>query len=611
MSKHPETAKDQPDRMLTVRTEAERAERRRAPLQFSLIKRLFEYTKPYAAKRNWLFLCVIIRSIQLSTIAHAIKLVIDGPIENGDISGMIWGAMGFLALAISVEVVFHFRSRLALELGEAVIHDLRRDIFHHIQRLQMGFFDRTKIGRIISRMTSDAEALRRGVQDVLFVSLVQLGQGLTAAVYMIYYDWQLFLVILAATPVIFLIVQYFRNKLGEAYRRVQESFSRVTATLAESVTGIRVTQSFVRQDVNAGLFQGLVDDHAEYNLDAARYAGVFLPLLEFSSQVFIGIVVAVGGWQVLRPDAPVETADLIGFFLMIPLFFQPISTMGRMYNIALTAMAGAERVFRLLDTTPEWADKPSAGELPPIEGHVQLDHVTFGYDPAKPVLHDICFEVEPGQTVALVGETGSGKSSIINLIAKFYLPTQGCVLIDGHDLSDVTTVSLHDQMGIVLQQNFLFTGTVMDNIRIGRPEATNLDVIEAAQKLDCLDLLDQMPDGLMTEVGEGGGGISLGQRQLICFTRAMLADPRILILDEATSAVDTMTEARIQHALSQLLQNRTTIIIAHRLSTVRHADQVLVLADGRIIERGTHSQLLVLGGTYARLYREFIRSGEA
>jgi ATP-binding cassette subfamily B protein len=285
--------------------------------------------------------------------------------------------------------------------------------------------------------------------------------------------------------------------------------------------------------------------------------------------------------------------------------------MGRMYNVALTAMAGAERVFRLLDTTPEWADQPSAGELPPIEGHVELDHVTFGYDPGKPVLHDICFEVQPGQTIALVGETGSGKSSIINLIAKFYLPTQGRVLIDGHDLNDVTTFSLHEQMGIVLQQNFLFTGTVMDNIRIGRPEATNLDVIEAAQKLDCLDLLDQMPDGLMTEVGEGGGGISLGQRQLICFTRAMLADPRLLILDEATSAVDTMTEARIQHALSQLLQNRTTIIIAHRLSTVRHADQVLVLDDGRIIERGTHSQLLVLGGTYARLYREFIRSGEA
>jgi ATP-binding cassette subfamily B protein len=602
---------------LTVRDQEN--EPRQRPLDLGLIRRLFTYTRPYALIRNVLLLAVIVRAIQITTLMHLIKMIIEGPIGNGDANALVMWAIGYAMLAVSTEVVMHFRQRCALELGERVIHDLRRDIFAHIQRLQMRYFDQTKIGRIISRMTSDAEAVRQGVQDVLFVSMVQLGQGLMAAVYMIFYDWQLFLVVFAAAPIIWVVVRYFRQKLSTAYRRLQESFSRVTATLAESVHGIRVTQGFVRQDVNASLFHDLVSDHADYNMDAAQQTGRFIPLLEFVSQVFIAIIVIVGSWQVLGMDrAPAgaeelenASADLVGFFLMIPIFFQPISVIGRQYNKALRAMAGAERVFRLLDTQPDWTDPPGAVELPPIEGRIQLENLTFGYDRERPVLHDINLIVEPGQTVALVGETGSGKSSIINLITKFYLPTQGKVLIDGYDLAQISSDSLHQQMGIVLQQNFLFTGTVMDNIRFGKPDATNLEVIDAVQRLDCLDLLDQMPEGLMTEVGEGGGSISLGQRQLICFARAMLANPRILILDEATSAVDTMTELRVQHALARLLENRTTIVVAHRLSTVRHANWVLVLDQGCIVERGTHSELLLRGGIYANLYRQFIRSAES
>ena len=580
-------------------------------LSLDLIKRLFTYTRPYAGQRNALVILVIVRSIQLPALAAVAKAIIDGPITNKSMDGTVLGAAGFFALALSTGLVLHFRQRYSMELGEKVIHDLRRDIFNHIQTLTMSYFDRTKVGRLISRMTSDAEAVRSGVQDVLFISLVNIGQGLVAAALMAWYDWRLFLVVVAVGPPLWAIINYFRKKLSKLYREVQESFSRVTATLAESVSGIRVTQGFARQDVNAGLFDDLLEDHAGYHMGVARTAGVFLPMLEFTSQMFMAVVLIVGGWFILAPQSNVSPGVLIGFFMMVPMFFEPVQVIGRMYNQALRAMAGAERVFRLLDTRRDWQDGPDALKLPPIEGRVEFDDVTFAYEPDKPVLHQIKFTADPGQTIALVGETGSGKTSIINLIAKFYLPVSGQVRVDGHDITQVETHSLRQQLGIVLQENFLFTGTVMDNIRIGKPDATDEDVIAAARSLDCLDLFESMPEGFYTWVGEGGGGLSLGQRQLVCFTRAMLADPRILILDEATSAVDTMTEARIQHALERLLSGRTSFVVAHRLSTIRHADEVLVLDHGQIIERGTHEQLLQHGGTYAKLYRQFIHANEA
>ena len=580
------------------------------PLDFGLIRRLFEYTRPYAVKRNWLLAMVIIRAIQLPCLAWAVGAIIKGPIAQHDAWGVILGSAGFLAFAVTTEIVLHFRSRLALELGEVVIHDLRNAIFRHLQRMPMSFFTKTRLGRILSRVTSDTEAVRAGVQDVLFVSLVNAGQMIGAALFMLYYDWVLFGVVVALAPILWGINRHFRVKLSQVTREAQESFSRITATLAESVGGIRVTQGFVRQDVNAGLFRSLVLDHSRNNVGVQRTMAVLLPLLELNSQFFIAVILLLGGYRVLHPGIGTEIGDLIQFFFLSSLFFSPIQVLGNQYNQALSAMAGAERVFKLLDTAPEWEDAPDAQELPPIQGRVEFRHVTFGYDPSRTTLYDINFAAEPGQTVALVGHTGSGKTSIINLISKFYLPTQGEVLIDGHEIRRIRGESLHRQMGIVLQQNFLFTGTVMDNIRVGRPVAKDEEVIEAVRKLDCLDLIATLPEGFATRVGERGTGLSLGQRQLNCFARAMLADPRILILDEATSSVDAITEARLQKALATLLKARTSFVVAHRLSTIRHADLLLVLNQGWIVERGTHNQLLVKNGMYADLYRQFIQTDE-
>lgn len=584
-------------------------EKNRCPLNFSLIRRLIAAMRPYSVKRNWLLLCVALRAIQLPLVGWLLGTIINGPIAgHAHWTEVLTGSVALLALVTMTQFTFHFRQRLALELGEAVIHDLQNQIFVHLQSMPMSFFNRTKIGRIISRVTSDCESMRIGVQDVLFVTLVGLGQMIVSALFMAYYDLALFGVVAAMTPVMWGLNRFFRKKLSRVYRAVQESFSRVTGTLAESVTGIRVTQGFVRQELNAELFQELVADHADYNLKAARTAGIFLPLLEFNSQMFIAALLLVGGYRVLTPQIGMPPEHLVQFFFLANIFFSPIQMLGNQYNQALTAMAGAERVFQMLDTPPEWSDAPDAQPLPPLEGRVVFDQVSFGYDPQRLVLHDIQFVAEPGQTVALVGHTGSGKTSIINLIAKFYLPTSGRVLLDGHETSDIQGDSLHHQMGIVLQHNFLFTGSVLENIRVGRPGASDAEVEAAVLKLDCLDLLEQLPHGLRTEVGERGGKLSLGQRQLVCFARAMLANPRILILDEATSSVDTLTEVRIQRALERLLQGRTSFVVAHRLSTIRHADLVLVLEQGRIVERGTHGQLLAHGGVYATLCRQFMQA---
>jgi ABC-type multidrug transport system fused ATPase/permease subunit len=477
-------------------------------------------------------------------------------------------------------------------------------MLRHLLSLPLGFFHKQRVGSLISRLTSDLEAVRVGVKDVAFVGIVQLGCMLGAALVMLYYDWQLFLLMAALVPMLSFTIGHFRAKLFEAYREQQASFSGVTAIVAESIGGIRVIQGHVRGTTNSAAFQTVIDQHAALNMVAARRAAVMLPLLELNAQLFLAALLAIGGYRALHGGLAFDA--LLQFFFLSSLFFNPIAVLGNQYNQALTAMAGAERVFGLLDAQPDWTDAPDAKTLGPIAGKVELRNVSFGYNPQRAVLHDIELRVEPGQTVALVGATGSGKTSLLNLISKFYPPTSGQVLIDDHDLSDVRGESLRAQLGCVLQQNFLFSGSVLDNIRVVRPDASDASIFEAARVLDVLDLIEAFPAGWHTRLGEQGIGLSLGQRQIVCFTRAMLANPRLLLLDEATSAVDALTEQRLQSALARLLEGRTSFVVAHRLSTIRHADQVLVMDAGRIIERGTHSTLMAKGGAYHRLYRQFL-----
>jgi ATP-binding cassette subfamily B protein len=597
--------------LLTRPRADEPSEPTQRPLDLGLIGRVWSLTRPYRAVRLWLMVLVIVRSVQLPALTWVMTAVIAGPVARRDVAGVLWGAGGFLALAVSTQVVMHFRQRLALELGEAVVHDLRNAIFAHLQTLTLGYFHRTKVGRIISRMISDIEDVRAGVQEVLFVSLVQLGQMLVAAAAMLWYDAALFLVVLALAPVLWGLNHVFRRVMSTALRAMRESFSRVTATLAESVLGMRVTQGFVRQNENARLFALLVADHSRYNSQVLRIQGLFIPLLELNNHLFIAALLILGGWRALTHGEAAAVGDLISFLLMANLFFAPISVLGNQYHQALTAMAGAERLFRLLDTRPDWLDPPQALPAPRLSGRVEFRGVTFGYDREQPVLHDISFTVEPGQCVALVGHTGSGKTSIINLVAKFYLPDRGQILCDGWDIRDLQTDSLHRQLGLVLQQNFLFQGTVADNIRFGRPTATDEELIAVCERLDCWELIAALPHGLHTPVGERGAQLSLGQRQIVCFARALLADPRLLLLDEATSSIDVDTERRLQQALRVLLRGRTTFVVAHRLSTVRQADMVLVLDHGRIVERGTHRSLLAANGYYARLHARFTHSRHA
>jgi len=585
----------------------------RQPLNLDLVRRVWTYTYPHKRTVSWLLLVVVIRSIQMPLMAWMVGRIIDGPITQGRFSStMNW--IGVLAaLVLTICIATHLRMHLAMRLGEAVVHDLRREIFSHLQTLSMGFFDKTKVGRLIARVTSDVESVRRGVQEVLFVTMVGGGWMLVSAVMMAWVDWVLFLVVLGLLPIVAGLNLYFRNRLSTVHRAVRESFSRVTATLAESVMGIYVTQGYVRQVKNAEIFGRLVEDHSENHMKAARTTGLFMGLLELNRPLFLGLLLLVGGWRVLGgagAGGVTTVGDLIMFFFLADLFFEPISSLGKQYNTALEAMAGGERVFELLDTKPAFDEPQTPSNLAQMRGRVEFANVNFEYVPDVPVLEDVSFVAEPGSTIALVGETGSGKTTIISLIAKFYLPKEGKLLIDDHEIRDIDSDDLHRHMGIVLQHNFLFEGSVLDNIRLGKHESTDEQVIEAARQLDCDHILSALPDGYKTDVGERGQNLSLGQQQLVCFCRAMLADPRILMLDEATSAVDPMTEARVQRSLEVLLQGRTSMVVAHRLSTIRHADLVLVLDKGRIVERGTHLQLLEAGGVYADLYRSFVHGSE-
>ncbi len=489
--------------------------------------------------------------------------------------------------------------------GEQVQFGIRRRLFAQLQRLSMSYYDRTKLGRIISRCTSDVGAMRDvnvwGIHTVLINAL----QMLIAAAMLITTDWRLFCSVAWLGGVLFYANRLYLRTASRKQQVVREGWTRVSTNMAENITGMRVVTAFNRQASNLGFFNELQVANTENNIRMARINGMYLPVLQLIGFAGKVIILGFGGWLIATGRMSHGVGAVVAAFLYWDWFMNPIQNFGNFYNLLMQAMAGAERVFSLLDLEPAVLDAPGAAPLPRIVGRVRFEHVTFGYNAERPVLHDVNFEAEPGQMVALVGATGSGKSSIISLIARFYQPQQGRVLVDEHDIRHVMGDSLHRQMGLVLQVNYLFTGTVMENIRYARPRTSDEGVIAAAKAIGAHEAILFLSQGYQTQVGERGANMSLGQRQLICFARAFLADPRIFMLDEATSAVDTATEQLVQRSLEKLLAGRTTFVVAHRLSTILRADCILMISQGRIIERGTHRELLAQNGPYAQLYRQF------
>ncbi|MBI4499416.1 MAG: ABC transporter ATP-binding protein [Chloroflexi bacterium] len=562
--------------------------------------RLARYLKPYRHLVALTLALTIVYSVAYSASPRIIGYAIDRFIDAGDLQGLNVITAAFIANAFIIWASEYIQAVSMARMGQGVLNTLRTQIFDHLQKLSLSFYDRNEVGKLMSRAQNDVLSLQELLTSGVITVLEQLLSIVVVVIFLFSMNVRLALVTLAVVPLLVVIMAVWQGMARTAFMRVRQAIAVVNAGLQENISGVRVIQSLGREDLNSRLFDQVNHEHFQANLQAGRLSALVQPTVELLVAVATMLVIIYGGGQALAGELAI--GELVAFTLYIQRFFDPIRQITMQYTQFQRAMVGGVRIFEILDARPEIQDAPDTVELPPVRGEVRFEQVSFQYHDNIPVLHDINLHVRPGETVAFVGQTGAGKTTMIALISRFYDVTAGRITIDGYDLRAVTQRSLRRQMGIVLQEPFLFTDTVRENIRYGRLEASDEAVEQAARAVGAHDFIVKLERGYDTVLHERGGNLSVGQRQLLALARAVLADPKILILDEATAYVDTQTEILIQRALKQLLRGRTSFVIAHRLSTIRDADRVVVLDRGRVVEQGTHDELLVRGGLYANLY---------
>ncbi len=564
--------------------------------------RLLRLVVSYRRELTLVMFTMLIATLAISIGPGMIGWIIDNRVLVPDASVQrMLGPLGLLLLNYVLQY-FGFRYQFYFMglLSGKLMASLRQQVFIKIQNLPLAYFDRNEAGDLMSKLVNDVDVLNNFLSQGFTQLVGGIVRMLVIVIVMSFLDWRLSLVILGAVPVILFISSRLAAMARVAYRKSRESLGDVSSELEEGISGVKVIQAFNRGEANRERFVQLNRANRDANVAAVSISAAFAPAIESVNALTMALLLGLGGWLVLQGQA--SLGMLISFLEYVRRFFFPLQEISQQWSLMQGSLAGAERIFTLLDEEIVLRDHPRAGTMAPIRGHIAFQDVSFSYNPDEPVLHQVSFEVEPGQTCAIVGPTGAGKTSIISLLGRFYDVNEGQVLIDGQDVRHVTQDSLRQQIGVVLQDNFLFADTVRENIRYGRLDATDEEVYTAARLVEAESFILGMPQGYDTQLGERGSLLSQGQRQLLSFARAVLANPRILVLDEATASVDTRTEATIQQVMRQLLHNRTSLVIAHRLSTIRNADMVLVMDHGRIVERGSHYELMAQGGLYADLY---------
>jgi ABC-type multidrug transport system fused ATPase/permease subunit len=564
---------------------------------------LWRLTRPYRSRTALSVVSLLTATATALAPPYLAKYALDDAVNGHGGSRLFTVVAIFVAAGLANWGMTYVETYLTGWVGERILADLRVRLFEHLQRLSLGFYERNRAGVIISRLTNDVEAIDQLVTDGV-TSLVQNTLTLLGtAIILFILDWRLALATCAVIPLMGVATAVFRTRSARAYAAVRERLGLVTATLAEDISGMRIVQAFTREKPAFENFRAVALHYRAANMQTIVLNGIYFPIVDLLSTVALAVVLAYGGH--LYFGGSITLGTLFAFMLYVQNFFDPVQQLSQLYNTFLSATAALDKIMGVLDEEPEVLDRPTARELAEIEGHVAFEGVRFTYGRGDEVLHGIDLDVPAGTTVALVGHTGAGKSTIAKLLARFYEPTHGRITIDGVDLNDVSQSSLRRQLGVVPQEGFLFAGTVAENIAFGKPDATADEIVRAANTVGAHDFILRLEDGYETQLGERGSRLSLGQRQLVAFARALLADPRILILDEATSSVDIGTEQRIEQALRVLLAERTAFIIAHRLSTIRDADLIVVLEHGRVIEQGSHDELLARRGLYTSLYGDW------